>query len=40
MTRFATHPLWGLSRITARDQTRMWLRFESFVPAPPPRDAR
>ncbi len=32
MTRFATHRLWGLSRITARDQTRMWLRFESFVP--------
>src|SRR5687767_6468209 len=33
MTRFATHPVWGLSRITARDQTRLWLRFESFVPA-------
>lgn len=32
MTRFATSPLWGHSRITARDQTRMWLRFESFVP--------
>jgi len=32
MTRFATHPLWGLSRITACDQSRMWLRFESFVP--------
>jgi Beta-lactamase enzyme family len=32
MTRFSTHPVWGLSRITARDQTRMWLRFESFVP--------
>jgi hypothetical protein len=31
MTRFATHELWGLSRITARDQTRLWLRFESFV---------
>jgi hypothetical protein len=31
MTRFATHALWGLSRITARDQTRLWLRFESFV---------
>jgi hypothetical protein len=33
MTRFATHPVWGLSRISARDQTRLWLRFESFVPA-------
>jgi Beta-lactamase enzyme family len=32
MTRFATHPIWGLSRITARDQTRLWLRFESFLP--------
>ncbi len=32
MTRFSTHPIWGLSRITARDQTRLWLRFESFVP--------
>ena len=31
MTRFATHALWGLSRITARDQTRLWLRFERFV---------
>ena len=33
MTRFGTHPIWGLSRISARDQTRLWLRFESFVPA-------
>ena len=32
MTRFATHPTWGLSRITARDQTRMWLHFEDLVP--------
>jgi hypothetical protein len=32
MTRFSTHAIWGLSRITARDQTRLWLRFESFVP--------
>ena len=32
MARFATHPIWGLSRITARDQTRLWLRFESFLP--------
>jgi hypothetical protein len=33
MTRFAVHPVWGLSRISARDQTRLWLRFESFLPA-------
>ncbi len=33
MTRFSTHPVWGLSRVTARDQTRLWLRFESFLPA-------
>ena len=33
MTRFSTHPVWGLSRITARDQTRLWLGFESFVAA-------
>jgi hypothetical protein len=32
MKRFSVHPVWGLSRITARDQSRMWLRFESFVP--------
>jgi hypothetical protein len=32
MTRFATNPTWGLSRITARDQTRLWLQLESFVP--------
>jgi hypothetical protein len=32
MTRFATDPIWGLSRITARDQTRLWLRLESFLP--------
>jgi hypothetical protein len=38
MTRFATNPIWGLSRITARDQTRLWLRLESFVP-PRHRDA-
>jgi hypothetical protein len=38
MTRFATNPVWGLSRITARDQTRLWLRFESFLP-PRHRDA-
>ena len=33
MTRFAVDPIWGLSRITARDQTRLWLHFERFVPA-------
>jgi hypothetical protein len=32
MRQFSTHPVWGLSRITARDQTRMWLRFEQLVP--------
>ena len=32
MTHFSVNPVWGLSRITARDQSRMWLRFESFVP--------
>jgi hypothetical protein len=33
MTRFSVNPVWGLSRITARDQTRLWLRFDAFVPA-------
>ena len=32
MTRFEVAPKWGLSRISPRDQTRLWLRFESFVP--------
>ena len=32
MTHFSVNPVWGLSQITARDQSRMWLRFESFVP--------
>jgi Beta-lactamase enzyme family len=32
MTRFASDPVWGLSRITARDQTRLWLRLESLLP--------
>jgi hypothetical protein len=32
MTRFSTDAVWGLSRITARDQTRLWLRLESFLP--------
>jgi len=33
MTSFAVHAIWGLSRITARDQTRLWLHFERSVPA-------
>jgi hypothetical protein len=33
MRHFSVHPIWGLSRITARDQTRLWLRFEAFLPA-------
>jgi len=32
MKRFAPQPAWGLSLISARDQTRMWLRFEELVP--------
>jgi hypothetical protein len=32
MRHFATHPVWGLSRITARDQTRMWLGLEDLLP--------
>jgi beta-lactamase class A len=33
MTRFATAPTWGATRISARDQTRFFLRIDSFVPA-------
>lgn len=33
MTRFAIASIWGLSRITARDQTRFFLRLDRFVPA-------
>jgi hypothetical protein len=32
MTRFSMHPVWGQSRISARDQTRFFLRVDSFVP--------
>jgi hypothetical protein len=32
MTRFFPQPIWGLSHITARDQTRLFLKIETFVP--------
>jgi hypothetical protein len=32
MTRFVPQVVWGLSRISARDQTRMWLRLEALIP--------
>jgi hypothetical protein len=32
MTRFVIHPRWGLSRITARDQTRFLMRMEELLP--------
>jgi len=32
MTRFAVAPIWGLSHITARDQTRFFLKIETFIP--------
>ena len=32
MTRFAVAPIWGLSHITARDQTRLFLKIETFIP--------
>jgi beta-lactamase class A len=32
MTRFAVAPIWGLSHITARDQTRLFLAIEDFIP--------
>jgi Beta-lactamase enzyme family len=32
MTRFAVAPIWGLSHITARDQTRLFLKIEDFIP--------
>jgi Beta-lactamase enzyme family len=32
MTRFVAHPDWGRTQITARDQTKLFLRFDSFVP--------
>jgi hypothetical protein len=33
MTRFAVNPIWGLSLITARDQTRFFLDLERLLPA-------
>jgi hypothetical protein len=33
MTRFAVNPIWGMSLITARDQTRFLLDLERLVPA-------
>jgi hypothetical protein len=33
MRRFAAARVWGLSRITARDQTRFFLRLEALLPA-------
>jgi hypothetical protein len=32
MTRFVIHPAWGLSLITARDQTRFFLRIADLLP--------
>jgi len=32
MRRFAPHPAWGLSRITAADQTRLFLALEDLAP--------
>jgi Beta-lactamase enzyme family len=32
MTRFAPAPIWGLSHVTARDQTRLFLAIETFIP--------
>jgi hypothetical protein len=32
MTRFSIDPVWGLSRVTARDQTRFFLDLERLVP--------
>ena len=33
MTRFAVHPIWGMSLITARDQTLFFLELERLLPA-------
>jgi hypothetical protein len=32
MTRFAVNPIWGMSLITARDQTRFFLDLETLIP--------
>ena len=37
MTRFVIDPHWGLSLITARDQTRFFLDIEAPAAGPPPR---
>ena len=34
MTRFAVAQVWGLSKITARDQTKFFLHIDRFVPKP------
>ncbi len=31
MTHFATDPVWGMTRITARDQTKFFLHIESYI---------
>jgi Beta-lactamase enzyme family len=33
MTRFVVHPIWGMSLITARDQTLFFLELERLLPA-------
>ena len=33
MTRFAVAPIWGLSHITARDQTRLFLKMRRSSPS-------
>jgi beta-lactamase class A len=32
MSRFVAHPAWGLSLITARDQTKLFLRLDELLP--------
>jgi hypothetical protein len=32
MTRFAPAPIWGLSQVTARDQSRFFMRIDRFIP--------
>ena len=34
MTRFVVAQVWGLSRITARDQTKFFLHIDRFIPKP------
>lgn len=33
MTRFSTHPVWGMSRVNAHDQTRFFLNIDDHLPA-------